>query len=220
MNTEPYDRENVLKSKFDSFCTEIFGNRENGYYASLTVKQYHQMKIALSTINNIITYKTTIQFAQHISQRMRFDETEKAALFEVVRKTKPNAPGFDIRYEGTTKILAEIKCNIQDPVTGLFKSNQKDKIASDVRALLKGKGDIQSTQDYYKFMVFWRFDDLTEKAIRFARGTVCRALRKDFGKGIMQKIEYETPDTVYSKDKVYFVILEESTEEMGTSYPT
>lgn len=201
--TMDFSREIHLKNQFNDFWSKIFEEQKD-YFSQISGNDLHVLKAALSNINNIITYNTTIRFIEYISQRLNIDETEKTIMLSFVKSCKPNANGFDIEYTGEINIIAEIKCN--RPINGenRFGSAQKDSITKDIQSLFNGKSKSSLAQaqitDYYKFMVFYRFDYKTDEAVE--------NYIKNLPPDLSNHVVFANSMTVFPKDKVLIVLID------------
>lgn len=73
--------------------------------------EFYILKAALSNINNIITYNTTIKAVDKISEILKINDLEKEKIIEVVNSTKPNDNGYDIEFSYDKAFVCEVKCN-------------------------------------------------------------------------------------------------------------
>ena len=195
-----FHRGEALKSEFNTFWTSIIGESDD-YFSRMTNNDFDMLKTALSNVNNIITYNSTIELATFLAKIFDLSAHDENDLLEQVRNTKPNANGFDIQYSKKVKIVAEVKCN--RPVKGgnRFGAEQKNGIAKDLRTLFNGKRGLnhESLQDYYKILGVYRFDSKTEEAIRH--------YLKHLPEDLIGYAEMFNADAVMIKEKVYVVLL-------------
>lgn len=146
-----YDRGIELRSKFNQFFEQL-GIED--LYSKLTNEQLIDLKKLLSCINNIITLRATDEFVLRLHRDGFITSAEKNDIWEAVHAQHANTNGFDVKYDGKKKIIAEVKCNI--PVNGTsFGAAQEEGILDDIDHLLHGKAkaNIQDISAYYKFMV-------------------------------------------------------------------
>ena len=87
---------------------------------------------------------------------MDFDLQLIESITSQVKAAKPNDNGYDIELNNPIKLIAEVKVNIPINNGTRYGSAQKTGIDKDINSLFNGKtkSDINSTTDYYKFMVF------------------------------------------------------------------
>ena len=199
-----YNRKDDLSSAFNSFWQEALNSKED-YYSKLTLKEFVNLKKAITNINNIITMLVTESFVKTLHKDGVISTPQQSEMLEQLFETHANTNGFDVEYSaGQMKIVAEVKCNIPVNETS-FGAAQENSIMEDVDHLFhsKKKSDLTSEdiQDYYKFMVF-----LDVEKVRVSTQKLIRKLTK---KGL-NVTEY-TPKTKLQKDIVYFIYI--STEK-------
>ncbi|WP_147565193.1 hypothetical protein [Clostridium tyrobutyricum] len=163
-----FDKGQYLKKKFNEYWSLILKDKQD-YFSKMTEENFDLLKSALSNINNIITYNTTIKFVDTACKILNISSEEKEQISNTVKSTKPSDNGFDVEYRGSINFVCEVKCN--RPINGgdRFGSAQKSGIEKDLIALLNGKTkspiNIEEIRGYYKFMVIYKFDSNTVKAI-------------------------------------------------------
>ena len=199
-----YNRKDDLSSAFNDFWRKALNSNED-YYSKLTLKEFVNLKKAITNINNIITMLVTESFVKTLHKDGVISTPQQSEMLEQLFETHANTNGFDVEYSaGQMKIVAEVKCNIPVNETS-FGAAQENSIMEDVDHLLhsKKKSDLTSEdiQDYYKFMVF-----LDVENVRVSTQKLIRKLTK---KGL-NVTEY-TPKTKLQKDIVYFIYI--STEK-------
>lgn len=193
-----YNRKDDLSSAFNSFWQEALNSNED-YYSKLTLKEFVNLKKAITNINNIITMLVTESFVKTLHKDGVISTPQQSEMLEQLFETHANTNGFDVEYSaGQMRIVAEVKCNI--PVNeNSFGAAQENSIMEDVDHLFysKKKSDLTSEdiQGYYKFMVF-----LDVENVRVSTQKLIRKLTK---KGL-NVTEY-TPKTKLQKDIVYFI---------------
>lgn len=64
----------------------------------MSEQSFDILKAALSNINNIITYNTTIKAVNKISEILKTNDLEKDKIIKVVNSTKSNDNGYDIEF--------------------------------------------------------------------------------------------------------------------------
>lgn len=195
-----YNRKDDLSSAFNSFWQEALNSKED-YYSKLTLKEFVNLKKAITNINNIITMLVTESFVKTLHKDGVISTPQQSEMLEQLFETHANTNGFDVEYSaGQMKIVAEVKCNIPVNETS-FGAAQENSIMEDVDHLFhsKKKSDLTSEdiQDYYKFMVF-----LDVEKVRVSTQKLIRKLTK---KGL-NVTEY-TPKTKLQKDIVYFIYI-------------
>ncbi len=194
-----YDREHELRQKFNSFIQGLTGLNVD-YYAKLSVEDFESLKATLSDINNIITFQTTINFIKWVKDRFQMSDDAYQEVVKQVKRSKPNDNGYDIQLDGSTKILAEVKCNKPINNGEKFGSAQKNGIAKDIEGLLEGKNKAKiSVSDYYKFLVIY---DLGE-AVRNATSHFLQNLNKRFS----NRVRILSSDQVLDKEHVFVVFI-------------
>ena len=199
-----YNRKDDLSGAFNSFWQEALNSKED-YYSKLTLKEFVNLKKAITNINNIITMLVTESFVKTLHKDGVISTSQQSEMLEQLFETHANTNGFDVEYSaGQMKIVAEVKCNIPVNETS-FGAAQENSIMEDVDHLFhsKKKSDLTSEdiQDFYKFMVF-----LDVENVRVSTQKLIRKLTK---KGL-NVTEY-TLKTKLQKDIVYFIYI--STEK-------
>lgn len=195
-----YNRKDDLSSAFNDFWRKALNSNED-YYSKLTLKEFVNLKKAITNINNIITMLVTESFVKTLHKDGVISTPQQSKMLEQLFETHANTNGFDVKYSaGQMKIVAEVKCNIPVNETS-FGAAQENSIMEDVDHLFhsKQKSDLTSEdiQDYYKFMVF-----LDVEKVRVSTQKLIRKLTK---KGL-NVTEY-TQKTKLQKDIVYFIYI-------------
>ena len=199
-----YNRKDDLSSAFNDFWRKALNSNED-YYSKLTLKEFVNLKKAITNINNIITMLVTESFVKTLHKDGVISTPQQSKMLEQLFETHANTNGFDVEYSaGKMRIVAEVKCNIPVNETS-FGAAQENSIMEDVDHLFhsKKKSDLTSEdiQDYYKFMVFLD----VEKVCVAAQKLIQKLTKKDY-----QIAEY-TSKTKLQKDTVYFIYI--STEK-------
>lgn len=199
---EVFDKEKYLKEQFNTYWSSIL-NKKKDYYSIMTDESFDLLKAALSNINNIITFNTTLKFIDKMSQILKLNDNERNMIIKKVKSTKPSDNGFDIEYSGSKNIVCEVKCN--RPINGgnRFGAAQKNGIKKDIDALLNSKSksviSCEEIKNYYKFMVIYNFDGNTVEAII----NLLANIAKEFNNRVKM---YEEGESL-SKDNVYIVLV-------------
>lgn len=163
-----FNKEEYLKNEFNNFWQDILGEKQD-FFSKMTDKNFDILKAALSNINNIITYNTTIKAIDNISKILKINDSEKVKIVEIVSATKPNDNGYDIEYVYDKAFICEVKCNRPINGSNRFGSAQKNGITKDLEALIYGKSKSTIKSEdmvrFYKFMVIYEFDNKTIEAV-------------------------------------------------------
>jgi len=162
-----YNKEQELQEKFNDFISIKITNESKDYYSNFSIEDFFELKTTLQDINNIITYKTTVNFMKWLNDTFSILAPYYESSLEQILATKPSDNGFDVVVSGEMKFLAEVKCN--KPINNGFKfgSAQRNGIIKDIKCLLEGKPKVKSidVKNYYKFLVIYDFGEYTLKAI-------------------------------------------------------
>lgn len=201
-------RHSALKKKINGHLHKLTGN-DFDFYSGLSQTDLIELKTALSDINNVLTFKTTISAANWLCNYFFIDRKSKERILQVIDKTKPNTKGFDIKIDEPVKILAEVKCI--SPVNNgeKFGAAQWNSILDDFYNLKNGKGKWDDTSGYYKFLFLLDLGDRTDNAVKqllqISKGTSDKPLRLNRHE-IKTHISLFTEDLTVRKlrlDKVY-----------------
>lgn len=150
-----YDREDDLRGRLNTFLSDKFDLPEKDYYSQLDTEGFIALKSALSDINNILTLKVTLSFAQWLSQHYDLDHSAKTELERIVLEAKPNSNGYDIWLGYPVAFVGEVKCNIPINNGSVYGSAQRAGIEKDITGLLKGKSKASmNTEKCPKFLAF------------------------------------------------------------------
>ncbi len=160
---EIYNREKELRLGINKFLSSITKVDKN-YIESFTQEQLLQLKSAVSDINNVLTLKITLAFADWIKEFISLTNEEYEKLIKNINSTKPNTNGFDIWIKNK-KIIVEIKAIIPINEGDYYAAAQKDSILMDAVKLINGKKELKDTSNYYKFIGLIDIGDKTDKAI-------------------------------------------------------
>ncbi|WP_088103026.1 hypothetical protein [Halalkalibacter urbisdiaboli] len=197
---QKYNREDELKERFNQFISSKVTGENIDYYSKLSIEDFVDIKTALSDINNIITYKTTIRFMDWLREYFSYVDANYQVYLNEVLGAKPSGNGYDIMVTGDVNIIAEIKCN--KPINSGFKfgSAKRNGIIKDIQGLLKGKSKVNfDPKSAYKFLVIYDFGEHTLKATEH--------LIKNIPSEYRGKVELYTYQTQLTLDKVYVVFI-------------
>jgi hypothetical protein len=152
-----YRRDEELRRRINSFLCETFHLPADNYFGEMDLSSLLELKSVLSDINNTLTMRLTLGFADWIAQALKMDRAALARLRNDVLSTKPSTNGYDVSFDHSPPIVAEVKCNV--PINGGTKygAAQKNGIIADIEALLNGKSKASSAPapaQSLKFMVF------------------------------------------------------------------
>ncbi len=150
-----YNREDHIRKRINEFFSLNFSLPEDDYYAKLNPKAILSLKSALSDINNMLTLKLTISFAEWVSLKFGLDESAIQAIYKIIHESKPSTNGYDIWLGYPITFVGEVKCNI--PINGgsVYGSAQRIGIEKDISGLLNGKRKAPlNPVSCLKFMVF------------------------------------------------------------------
>ena len=115
MTKKTYSEKDVAKELNDFFMEE-FDLKKDDYYAKLDINGVLRLKNVLSNINNILTKKLSVAFAELVTEKLSLPKTVKDEMIAEIQKRSANANGYDIKVSEPVKIIAEVKCNI--PING------------------------------------------------------------------------------------------------------
>lgn len=196
-----YNKEQELQERFNDFISIKITKESKDYYSNLSIEDFFELKTTLQDINNIITYKTTVNFMKWLNDTFSIPASYYESSLEQVLATKPSDNGFDVVLSGEMKILAEVKCN--KPINNGFKfgSAQRNGIIKDIKCLLDGKPKIKSIDvtDYYKFLVVYDFGEYTLKATEH--------FLKNLPKEYKEKVKLFEYGDAMKLDMVYIVFI-------------
>lgn len=140
MNTEtPYSRESEIRKRINDFFSSNFSLPKEDYYSKLTPEAILSLKTALSDINNMLTMKVTLAFANWVSSRLSLDEIAREGLIKIVLDSKPSSNGYDIWLGYPVSFVGEVKCNIPINNGEVYGAAQRRGIEQDIKGLLHGK---------------------------------------------------------------------------------
>ena len=195
------NRNDRLKKSFNGFWSKFLGSDKGDYYSKMSIKDFVDLKCAISCINNAITLKTTLAFVDYLFDKGIVLADEAKEIKEKVLNTNVNANGFDVEYKNSRIcIAAEIKCNI--PVgTNSFGAAQEKAILKDLTGLLGGKSKSKIDQsNALKFMVMLNHNHVVE--------SMRKVIHKFEVTHPNQIQELESIPTVLSSDIIYVVYID------------
>lgn len=205
-------RNNELKTKFNIHLQKLTGLNTD-FYSALKNEDILELKTVLSDINNLLTYKLTLEAGKWIGNYFELSSAETKKIIDKIDSIEPNSQGYDIVINDSLKIIAEVKCNI--PVKGgaKFGSMQSKHLIEDVQKLLNGKRQIVDTSEYLKFLFIINIGERSENAVnRLIQKTKIRVeneerLNRNITREKMIFLENEKHYELKS-DKVYIKTLE------------
>ena len=168
--TTIYDRENQLRERLNVFLKSELGLPDENYYSRLGLEGFLRLKSVLSDINNILTLKVSLAFAEWVTLHLELNNAARQQIVSQILGTKPNTNGYDIEVSEPVKLIAEVKCNV--PINGgrIYGSAQRNGIAEDIDALANGKNKSPiSPTDYLKFMVFLDLPEIRDATEHFIK---------------------------------------------------
>ncbi|MGO2373330.1 MAG: hypothetical protein ACTH5C_13340 [Pseudoalteromonas prydzensis] len=171
-----YKREDFLRDRFNAFLVESFDLPDQDYYSSLTAEGFIGLKSALSNINNILTLKVTLSFADWLADHYRLDDSARSELQSIVMEAKPNSNGYDVWLGYPVTFVGEVKCNIPINNGSIYGSAQRHGIEKDIAGLLNGKSKAsinpESCPKYLAFLDIPQIRAANEHLLRVS--DVCR----------------------------------------------
>ena len=149
-----YDREQYLANKLNNFLFNSLKVPQADYYSNLTTDKIIGLKTALSDINNIVTLRLSLRFAEWLKTSVNISHETFNTIQSRIKQTKPNTNGYDIEYSSDSlKLIAEVKCNIPINEGKEFGAAQRNGIRKDIDGLLQGKKKSAiNLKDYLKFL--------------------------------------------------------------------
>lgn len=207
--SDNYNREIELSKTFDSVISKVLDDKGDNlgeeYYKYLNPNTLIELKKALSHINNLITFKTSVAFVDYLKRKEIVSESLAKKIISKINNTKANANGYDIVCNEDFKFIAEVKCNIPCCNNGKkYGANQIKSIKLDLEGLKKGKSKhkIENIGEYCRFMVVLKYDGTIE--------AIQELLDND--------IVIWDGNSLFDCDKIYFVILNLHEYETGKRF--
>lgn len=173
-------RNSDLKKRVNNHLKKLTG-KDIDFYSRMNQSDLIELKTVLADINNVLTFRTTIAATNWLCDFFRIDMVSQSAILQVIDETKPNTKGFDIFIKKPHKIIAEVKCI--SPVNNgeKFGAAQWNAILDDCCKLKNGKGNLNDTSKYYKFIFLLdlgtRTDEAIKKLLKSSKGTSDKPLR-------------------------------------------
>ncbi|WP_312831999.1 hypothetical protein [Sedimentibacter saalensis] len=202
--TVQVERGLYLKKEFNDFWND-FWKTDKDYYSDFSLEKLSQLKMAVTNINNLITYETTIMAGKLICDILELNERDRTEIEKSIQSTSANSNGFDIEYHGEFPFICEVKANIPSGGKDVFGAQQINQLNKDVFSLLNGKSKsvikLDALSNYHKFLCMYCNDVKTSNAIgRFV---------KSFNHKHGNSIEIWSGQDPLKKDKVYLFIVKE-----------
>ena len=193
-----------LKEAFNAFWNDFWGT-DKDYYSDFSLEKLAQLKMAVTNINNLITFETTIMAGNLICDILKLSEWDRSEIFKSIQGTSANSNGFDIEYYGEAPFICEVKANIPSGGKEVFGAQQINQLNKDVCSLLNGKSKSTIKPDmlshYYKFLCMYCNDTKTSNAI----GRFVTSFNNKYG----NSVELWSGQIPLDKDKVYLIIAKE-----------
>ena len=202
--TVQVERGLYLKKEFNDFWND-FWKTDKDYYSDFSLEKLSQLKMAVTNINNLITYETTIMASSLICDILELSERDRSEIEKSIQSTSANSNGFDIEYHGEFPFICEVKANIPSGGKDVFGAQQINQLNKDVFSLLNGKSKSvikpEALCNYYKFLCMYCNDVKTSNAIgRFVTS---------FNHKHSNSIEIWSGQDLLRKDKVYLFTVKE-----------
>lgn len=160
-----YNRTDALKERLNSFISRLTASQKD-YFEELSQEELISLKSALSDVNNVLTLKTTLAFADWLCEFFNLDDLEKNEIYKQINSVKPNTNGFDIEIDTAHKIVIEIKCIIPINNGNYYGAAQRNSILDDAIKLKNGKKSIPDTADFFKLIGLIDLGEKTDIAIQ------------------------------------------------------
>ncbi len=197
-------RGQYLKSEFNAFWN-AFWNTEKDYYSAFTLEELVKLKMAITNINNLITFESTIMACNLICDILKFDEVTKAQILHDIKSTSANTNGYDIEHCGQTPFICEVKANIPSGGKNSFGAQQTNQLIKDVNCLLNGKtkSTIAPSElgGYYKFLCMYCNDQKTLAAIHHFVSL--------FNSKNQDCVELWNGQSILKKNRIYLLLVKE-----------
>lgn len=171
-----YEREQALRHRLNRFFVDCLSMPEHDYYGQLDAASLLKLKSALSDINNILTLRVTLAFADWVAAKLSLDDQHAAELRDIVLSAKPSSNGYDIWLGYPVSFVGEVKCNVPINGGGVYGSAQRIGIEKDIAALLNGKTKASIVpKNCLKFMAFLDMPEIRQANTHLVRTSkICR----------------------------------------------
>ena len=129
-----YNREDDLKLRFnESISMALCLPNTTDYYEQLDFKKLLKLKSGYSRINDLITYKLTLELANILISRMSISTNNASILISSIKSAHPNAAGFDLDINTEDcNVIGEIKGNMPINSKNKFGADQKIGLTNDI----------------------------------------------------------------------------------------
>lgn len=197
-------RGQYLKSEFNAFWN-AFWNTEKDYYSAFTLEELVKLKMAITNINNLITFESTIMACNLICDILEFDEATKAQILYDIKNTSANTNGYDIEYRGHAPFVCEVKANIPSGGKDFFGAQQTNQLVKDINCLLNGKTKSAVAPaelcECYKFLCMYCNDQKTLTAIHHFVSL--------FNSKNQDCLELWNGQSILQKNRIYLLLVKE-----------
>jgi len=149
---------------------------KHDYYGQLNAASLLKLKSTLSDINNILTLRVTLAFADWIAGKLLLDDQYTAELRDSVLNAKPSSNGYDIKLDYPVSFVGEVKCNVPINNGGVYGSAQRIGIEKDITALLNGKTKASIVpENFLKFIAFLDLPEIRQANAHLVRTSkICK----------------------------------------------
>lgn len=212
-------RTDTLKDSYNTYWKKAL-NVDEDLFSCMSLRDFVNLKKAVSNINNIITLETTKQFVHFLVEKDIVSDSQAKKMMGIVEETNANTNGYDIEYplkrndtasnyflDVETKIVAEVKCCI--PVNkSSYGAAQEKSIINDIVGLAEGKSKSllkSELPEYYKFLVLLGANTETEKekVLESAKKIVQKTLKEHAN----YKVELFEDSMKLDSSTIYVVII-------------
>lgn len=146
-----------MRNEFNAFWNRFWGT-ERDYYTEMPLEKLSLLKMAVSSIDHLITYETTVHAARMIADILEQDPLLLAQILHGIESADLNADGYDIECREGIPYICEVKAHF--PAGGAaFDAVQRRQLEKDIHSLLYGKtksGILPAELPrYYKFLCLY-----------------------------------------------------------------